>query len=40
MRGFSVKPYGVDHYPSDLGPSALYAKEGYIFAYQDVLTPD
>ncbi len=33
---YSVRPYGVDQYKSDLGPSALYAKEGYIFVYQDV----
>ena len=33
---YSVKPYGVDQYRPDLGPSPLFAKEGYIFAYQDV----
>jgi putative CocE/NonD family hydrolase len=33
---YSVRPYGVDRSRSDLGPSALFAKEGYIFAYQDV----
>jgi putative CocE/NonD family hydrolase len=33
---YSVKPYGVDHYKADLGPSPLFGKEGYIFAYQDV----
>jgi uncharacterized protein len=33
---YSVKPYGVDQYRSELGPSSLFAKEGYIFAYQDV----
>ena len=33
---YSVKPYGVDVYKSDLGPSALFSKEGYIFVYQDV----
>jgi putative CocE/NonD family hydrolase len=33
---YSVKPYGVDQYPDDLGPSALFIREGYIFAYQDV----
>ncbi|HEV3204629.1 MAG TPA: CocE/NonD family hydrolase [Gemmataceae bacterium] len=33
---YSVKPYGVDQYRSELGPSPLFAKEGYIFAYQDV----
>jgi putative CocE/NonD family hydrolase len=33
---YSVKPYGADHYPENLGPSPLFGKEGYIFAYQDV----
>ncbi|HIQ19994.1 MAG TPA: CocE/NonD family hydrolase [Planctomycetes bacterium] len=33
---YSVRPYGVDQYPSDLGPSPLFGREGYIFAYQDV----
>ncbi|GAC1469634.1 MAG: CocE/NonD family hydrolase [Isosphaeraceae bacterium] len=33
---YNVKPYGVDQYKADLGPSALFGKEGYIFAYQDV----
>ena len=33
---YSVRPYGVDQYRTDLGPSALFAEEGYIFAYQDV----
>src|SRR5262249_25264515 len=32
----SVGPYGADQYKADLGPSPLFAKEGYIFAYQDV----
>jgi len=31
-----VRPYGADQYPRDLGPSPLFAKEGYIFVYQDV----
>src|SRR6202008_4843606 len=30
------KPYGVDQYPANLGPSALFGKAGYIFVYQDV----
>jgi uncharacterized protein len=29
-------PYGADQYRGDLGPSPLFAKEGYIFVYQDV----
>src|SRR4029079_14160348 len=33
---YSAKPYGVDQYPSDLGPSPVFGKAGYIFAYQDV----
>src|SRR5436305_12359757 len=33
---YSVRPYGVDHSPDHLAPSALFAKAGYIFAYQDV----
>ena len=30
------RPYGADQYPSDLGPSPLFGKAGYIFVYQDV----
>ena len=33
---YSVKPYGVDQYRENLGPSALFGKAGYIFVYQDV----
>ena len=33
---YSIVPYGPDEYRSTLGPSAQFAKEGYIFAYQDV----
>ncbi|MBX6312425.1 MAG: CocE/NonD family hydrolase [Isosphaeraceae bacterium] len=33
---YSVRPYGVDQYKADLGPSPLFGKAGYIFAYQDV----
>jgi putative CocE/NonD family hydrolase len=33
---YNVKPYGVDQYKPDLGPSPLFGKAGYIFAYQDV----
>ena len=33
---YSLKPYGADKYRDDLGPSALFGKAGYIFAYQDV----
>ncbi|MSQ95437.1 MAG: CocE/NonD family hydrolase [Gemmataceae bacterium] len=31
-----LRPYGTDLYPRDLGPSPLFAKEGYIFVNQDV----
>ena len=33
---YSCKPYGVDQYPNDLGPSPLFGKAGYIFVKQDV----
>jgi len=33
---YSVGPYGEDDYRTNLGPSELFAKEGFIFAYQDV----
>ncbi|MCD9188472.1 MAG: CocE/NonD family hydrolase [Pyrinomonadaceae bacterium] len=33
---YTVAPYGADKFKGSLGPSALYAREGYIFAYQDV----
>jgi putative CocE/NonD family hydrolase len=33
---YSVQPYGADNYPDSLKPSPLFAKAGYIFAYQDV----
>ncbi|HZT82654.1 MAG TPA: CocE/NonD family hydrolase, partial [Gemmataceae bacterium] len=33
---YNVKPYGPDASRDNLGPSALFAKAGYIFAYQDV----
>jgi putative CocE/NonD family hydrolase len=33
---YSVGPYGVDRYKASLGPSPLFGKAGYIFAYQDV----
>jgi uncharacterized protein len=33
---YSVGPYGVDKYRGSLGPSDLFAREGYIFVYQDV----
>lgn len=33
---YSVAPYGSGAYRDSLGPSDVTAKEGYIFAYQDV----
>jgi hypothetical protein len=33
---YNVGPYGADQYKGDLGPSAQFGKEGYIFVFQDV----
>lgn len=33
---YTVRPYGKDEYRETLGPDPLFAKEGYIFVYQDV----
>jgi putative CocE/NonD family hydrolase len=33
---YTVAPYGVDNYPATLGPSELFVRDGYIFAYCDV----
>jgi uncharacterized protein len=33
---YSVAPYGIDNYRPIVGPSELFTKEGFIFAYQDV----
>lgn len=33
---YSVSPYGPDAYKESLGPSPLFAREGYVFVYQDV----
>ncbi len=33
---YSVRPYGVDNYPQTLGPSELFTRSKYVFAYQDV----
>ncbi len=33
---YGVAPYGVDQFNSTLGPSELFAKDGFIFVYQDV----
>jgi putative CocE/NonD family hydrolase len=34
--GYGVPPYGIDHYRANLGPSELFAREKFIFAYQDI----
>lgn len=33
---YSAGPYGEEEYKISLGPSMLFAKDGYIFVYQDV----
>jgi hypothetical protein len=33
---YTVSPYGPDRYKTALGPSELFARSKYIFAYQDV----
>ncbi len=33
---YSVAPYGVDQYKTDLGPTPLFGKDGFIVVYQDV----
>ncbi len=34
--GYNVAPYGADQYRANLGPSELFEREKFIFAYQDV----
>jgi putative CocE/NonD family hydrolase len=33
---YAVRPYGEDQYPASLGPSEFFAREKYIFVYEDV----
>jgi putative CocE/NonD family hydrolase len=33
---YSLQPYGVDNFPTSLGPSEKFARERFIFVYQDV----
>jgi putative CocE/NonD family hydrolase len=33
---YTVAPYGADKYKTSIGPNELFAREGYIFVYQDV----
>lgn len=34
--GYNVAPYGADKFRANLGPSELFAREKFIFVYQDV----
>jgi len=34
--GYGVPPYGLEDYRANLGPSELFAREKFIFVYQDV----
>ncbi len=34
--GYGVPPYGIEQYPNNLGPSDFFAREKFIFVYQDV----
>ena len=34
--GYNVAPYGIDQYRASLGPSELFAREKFIFVYQDI----
>jgi putative CocE/NonD family hydrolase len=33
---YAIGPYGTDQYRATLGPNMRFAREGYIFVYQDV----
>ena len=33
---YSVAPYGVNNFKASLGPSEKFARDGFIFVYQDV----
>ncbi len=33
---YAIGPYGADRYRATLGPNMRFAREGYIFVYQDV----
>src|SRR5271163_5158921 len=33
---YTVSPYGPDQYPASIGPSDFFAREKFIFVYQDV----
>jgi len=34
--GYNVAPYGIDQYRATLGPSEWFAREKFIFVYQDI----
>jgi putative CocE/NonD family hydrolase len=34
--GYNVAPYGIEQYRASLGPSDLFAREKFIFVYQDI----
>src|SRR5215469_12085256 len=34
--GYNVAPYGLEQYRASLGPSDLFAREKFIFVYQDI----
>src|SRR5262249_48531333 len=34
--GYNVAPYGIEQYRASLGPSPLFAREKFIFVYQDI----
>jgi putative CocE/NonD family hydrolase len=34
--GYNVAPYGIEQYRANLGPSELFAREKFIFVYQDI----
>jgi putative CocE/NonD family hydrolase len=34
--GYNVAPYGIEQYRTNLGPSELFAREKFIFVYQDI----
>jgi putative CocE/NonD family hydrolase len=34
--GYNVAPYGLEEYRANLGPSELFAREKFIFVYQDI----
>ncbi|MFA7229485.1 MAG: CocE/NonD family hydrolase, partial [Melioribacteraceae bacterium] len=33
---YTIAPYGEDQYPQSLGPNDTFARDGYIFVFQDV----